>query len=89
MALGIIAAMGFYFLSQAYRLAQPSTIAPFEYVAVPLSVLWGFLFWKDVLGLQSIIGMLLIVGSGLYIFGSQKLLKSKYVLGFFKIRVRR
>lgn len=87
--LGLIAAMGFYSLSQAYRLAQPSTIAPFEYIAVPLGVIWGYLFWKDMLEPRSVAGMLLIVGSGLYIFGSRKFLTSKNVLSIFKIKIRR
>jgi drug/metabolite transporter (DMT)-like permease len=87
--LGLIAAAGFYFLSQAYRLAQPSTIAPFEYIAVPVSVIWGYLFFDDVLGYQSIIGMVLIVGSGLYIFGSKNEFTKKYVLSLFKIKIRR
>lgn len=87
--LGLIVATGFYFLSQAYRLAQPSTIAPFEYISVPLSVVWGYVFWKDILEPQSVIGMVLIIGSGLYIFGSKKLLTNKYVLSIFKIKIRR
>ena len=87
--IGLISAAGFYFLSQAYRLGQPSTIAPFEYIAVPLSVVWGYIFWKDILEPQSVIGMVLIVGSGLYIFGSKKVLTNKYVLSIFKIKIRR
>jgi drug/metabolite transporter (DMT)-like permease len=87
--IGLIAAMGFYFLSQAYRLAQPSTIASFEYTAVPLSVVLGYIFWKDIPGPQSIIGIMLIVGSGLYIFGSKKLLANRYVLSIFKIKIRK
>lgn len=86
---GLIAAGGFYFLSQAYRLAKPSTIAPFEYIAVPLSVVWGYVVWKDILEPQSIIGLVLIVGSGLYIFGRKKTFVSKYVLSIFKIKIRR
>jgi drug/metabolite transporter (DMT)-like permease len=72
-----------------YRLAQPSTIASFEYIAVPLSVVWGYLFFKDILELQSIAGMVLIVGSGLYIFGSTKGLTNKYMLSIFKTKIRR
>jgi drug/metabolite transporter (DMT)-like permease len=89
MLVGLIAAAGFYFLAQAYRLAQPSTIAPFEYIAVPLSVIWGYLFFKDILEFQSVIGIILIVGSGLYIFGTKKGLTNKYVLSIFKIKLRR
>jgi drug/metabolite transporter (DMT)-like permease len=87
--LGLMAALGFYFLSQAYRLASPSTIAPYEYTAVPLNVVLGYIFWKDILGPQSIIGIMLIVGSGLYIFGSKKLLANRYLSSFYKIKIRK
>jgi drug/metabolite transporter (DMT)-like permease len=86
---GFIAALGFYFLSQAYRLAPPPAIAPFEYIAVPLSVVLGYIFWKDALGPTATIGIMLIVGSGLYIFGSKKLLSNRYVLSFFRIKIRK
>ena len=90
LSLGLLAAAGFFSLSQAYRLAQPSKIASFEYIAVPLSVLWGYLFWKDILELQSIVGMMLIVGSGLYIFkGKKGLAANRYVLSLFKNKIRR
>lgn len=89
MAIGFISAAGFYCLSQAYSLAQPSVIAPFEYIAVPLGVIWGYLFFKDSLGYESVIGILLIVGSGLYIFGHKNGLTNKYVLSIFKIKSRK
>jgi len=82
--IGLFAAVGLYFLSQAYRLGQPSTVAPFEYIFVPLSVIWGYIFWKDTLEPHSIIGMILIIGSGLYIFRSKKVLTNKSVLSIFK-----
>jgi drug/metabolite transporter (DMT)-like permease len=86
---GLLAALGFYFLSQAYRLAPASAIAPFEYTAVPLSAVLGYIFWEDILGSQSIIGIVLIMVSGLYIFGSKKLLANRYVLSVFKIKTRK
>lgn len=89
LSLGLIAAAGFYFLSQAYRLAKPSTIAPFEYVAVPLSIIWGYLVWRDVLEFQAIIGMVFIVGSGLYMFLGEKGFSNRYLLSLFKIKIRR
>ena len=64
---GVIAALGFYSLSQAYRVARAATIVPFEYIAVPLSVLWGYVFWNDLPRSHMIIGMLLILGSGIYV----------------------
>ncbi len=72
LCIGILGCVGIFCLTQAYRLEQPSKIAPFEYGAVPLGALWGYLFFKDILDLQSIVGIILIVGAGLYIFRSQK-----------------
>jgi drug/metabolite transporter (DMT)-like permease len=71
--LGLMSAAGFYCLSQAYRLAPPARIAPLEYIAVPLGVLWGFLFWQEVPGIRSFLAMALVVGSGLFILGRGRL----------------
>jgi drug/metabolite transporter (DMT)-like permease len=65
--LGVIAALGFYLLSQAYRVARVTAVAPFEYLAVPLSVALGYLVWGDVPTGYTIAGATLIVGSGLYV----------------------
>lgn len=64
---GLIAAFGFYFLSQAYRLAPATSVAPFEYVGLPLAALWGYLFWSEVPAGTTVLGVVLIVGSGLYV----------------------
>jgi len=64
---GLIAAFGFYFLSQAYRLAPAASVAPFEYVGLPLAALWGYLFWSEVPMATTVLGVVLIVGSGLYV----------------------
>ncbi len=66
-SMGLVSSAGIYFLSQAYRLGQPSQIAPFEYIAVPLSVVLGYLLWNEVLALKTAIGIALIIASGLYI----------------------
>jgi len=40
--LGMISGVVGYSLSQAYRSASAATVAPFEYVALPLSIFWGW-----------------------------------------------
>jgi S-adenosylmethionine uptake transporter len=69
---GVLVAIVGYMLSQAYRVANASIVAPFEYVTLPLALLWGYLFWGEIPDLQAAIGMALIVGSGLYIFLREK-----------------
>jgi len=72
-ACGLIAAFGFYFLSQAYRLAQATIVAPFEYVSLPLAAVWGYLFWSEVPDGPTVFGISLIVGSGLYVLHRESL----------------
>ncbi|MDE0727796.1 MAG: DMT family transporter [Alphaproteobacteria bacterium] len=66
--LGLLSAVIGYTISQAYRLAPPATVAPFEYVAMPLAVLWGWLVWDYLPSMQILGGIILIMGAGLYVF---------------------
>lgn len=66
--LGFNAAIIGYCLSQAYRLADAATVAPFEYIGLPLAVMWGWLIWADLPDWEVWLGMLLIMGAGLFVF---------------------
>ena len=65
--LGLVWAVGMYLVARAYSAAQASVAAPFEYIALPISALWGFLFWQEVPTEVTWIGAVLTIGSGLYI----------------------
>ncbi|MCA9916220.1 MAG: DMT family transporter, partial [Anaerolineae bacterium] len=65
--LGLVWAVGMYFVARAYSTAQASVAAPFEYIALPISAMWGFLFWQEIPTTATWIGAALTVGSGLYI----------------------
>jgi S-adenosylmethionine uptake transporter len=65
---GVMVGIGSYLLSQAYRIAQARTVAPFEYTGLPFAVLLGFLVWGDLPDFISVAGILLIAISGLYVF---------------------
>lgn len=64
---GVTVAITGYCLSQAYRLAHAGLVAPFEYVAMPLAVIWGIAFFGEYPDSWTITGILLIIASGLYI----------------------
>ncbi len=66
-ALGLISGVGFFALSQAYRLADASVVTPFEYTYLPWAVLWGFVFFGNLPDVETWVGLLLIVGAGLFI----------------------
>ena len=65
--LGLVWVGGMYFIARAYSAAQPSVIAPFEYISLPINVIWGLLIWHEVPTWLTWIGALLTIGSGLYI----------------------
>lgn len=66
--LGMNAAIIGYCLSQAYRLADAATVAPFEYVGLPLAVFWGWAIWGTLPSWEVWTGIALIMGAGLFVF---------------------
>ncbi len=66
--IGLMSAMIGYSLSQAYRLGTAAVVASYEYVALPLAVLWGWLVFGEVPGPAVWLGIALIAGAGLYVF---------------------
>ena len=69
--LGLIAAIGLLSsviaiaMSAAYRAAEASFLAPFEYANLPLVLLWGFLIFGDFPNTLALFGMLLIASGGM------------------------
>ena len=74
LAIGAINGVGGYLMSQAYRISQPAAIAPFEYVALPMSVMWGVVFFGNWPDMITYAGMTLICGSGLYVLHREMVL---------------
>jgi len=64
---GLLSGVGAYCLVQAYRAAPASVVAPFEYAMIVWAVLWGYVFWGNVPGLTTLVGVTLTVGAGLYL----------------------
>ncbi|MGR3492839.1 MAG: DMT family transporter [Shimia sp.] len=65
--IGIATAMGGYLISHAYRVAEAAVVAPFEYIALPLSILWGWLIFGEVPDVVAFAGIALILTSGLFV----------------------
>lgn len=72
LTLGTVSAVIGYLISQAYRLADVAVVAPFEYVAMPLAVFWGFVIWGDWPDPVAWIGIALIIGAGLAVGLSER-----------------
>ncbi len=67
-ALGLCSGVIGYCLSAAYRLANAATIAPFEYIGLPLAILWGWLVFAEWPEPATWLGCALIIGAGLFVF---------------------
>ncbi len=78
--LGLVWASGMYFIARAYSVAEASVAAPFEYVALIFSVLWGFAIWGEIPTLMTWVGAFLTVGSGLYILYREQKVRTKKVV---------
>ena len=63
---GVGSAIGGLLISQAYRLCEAALVAPLEYAAMPMAILWGVLVFGDWPDSWSWAGILLIICSGIY-----------------------
>lgn len=72
---GIAGALGHLCIIQAFRYAPASVVAPFSYSSLIWSILFGFIVFQDQLPMATLLGAVLIVGSGLYIFFRERKLK--------------
>jgi S-adenosylmethionine uptake transporter len=68
LGIGLNIALIGYCLSQAYRLGDAATVAPFEYIGLPLAVFWGFVIFGDLPVWEVWVGIALILASGLFVY---------------------
>ena len=71
-ATGVTATLAFLFLFKAYSIASPAVVSPFEYSILFWSPLIGWLYFDEIPSLNTVIGILIIVSSGVYIFIREK-----------------
>lgn len=64
---GALGGFGHYLLIRAHRIAPASTLAPFIYTQIVWMALSGYLVFKEVPGIWTVVGASIVVGSGLYI----------------------
>lgn len=64
---GLTSALGFMFMSYAYKNAQASRLAPFEYVMIIWVTLLSYLVWTEIPDLATVTGIGIIVLSGIYV----------------------
>jgi len=85
--LGLNSAIIGYCLGQAYRMADAATVAPFEYVGLPLAIFWGWAIWGDLPSLIVIMGTSLIFGAGLFVFIRERM-KNQHIVSAQRVHRR-
>ena len=66
--MGLFSLLGHYANARAFQAAPAATVTPFNYSALLWATLTGFLVFRDLPDGWTLLGALVIVGSGLYIF---------------------
>jgi drug/metabolite transporter (DMT)-like permease len=66
-AIGLTGGMLQILMTQSYRYAEASVVAPFDYVVLLWATLFGWLFFADVPSWQVLTGAALVIASGIYV----------------------
>jgi drug/metabolite transporter (DMT)-like permease len=72
---GLFLSVGYVTIIAAMRFGDISLTAPFRYVAVVFAIVLGYLVWRDVPDVMTILGSAVIVGTGLYTFNRERMLR--------------
>lgn len=73
--LGFNGALAFYWLSKAYCVAPASAIAPFEYTYIVWAIIFGYVFWSEIPSSSTLIGVLVLISSSIYIWHRERRLQ--------------
>ena len=73
--IGLCASVGHFFLILSLKYADASKLAPFSYFEIVPNILIGFYFFGDFPDGYTFLGLLIIVGSGVYVFIRESSLK--------------
>jgi drug/metabolite transporter (DMT)-like permease len=71
--LGLSGALGQYFITDAFRRAQPAVIAPLEYTALAWGMMFDWLIWNTSPSTRMLVGASIIVASGLYVIRRERM----------------
>lgn len=66
-SMGLVAAIGHFLLIKAFEFATASELSPFNYFEIVGATLLSYLFFDFLPSSQSLVGLMLVIGSGLYV----------------------
>ena len=66
-AVGLMLTVGAWLISRAYTVSEAALVAPFEYIAMPLAIFWGYVIFGEWPDTTAWIGIALVIGAGLFL----------------------
>lgn len=72
LGVGVLGALGQHFITEAFRHARASVVAPFEYTALLWAVSFDWLVWDHAPNSRMFVGGAIIVASGLYLIQRER-----------------
>ena len=73
--LGILGGLGHFTLIKAYSVSPVATVAPFTYSNLLWAIGYGYLVFGNLPDQWTVIGAIVIISSGLYIFHREQIRK--------------
>jgi len=71
---GLCVAAGHYLMIETFRFAEAKIVAPFRYTGIVWATILGFIIWGQLPDKFGVLGVFIIIASGLYILHRQRLL---------------
>jgi drug/metabolite transporter (DMT)-like permease len=78
--IGITGALGQMLLIQAFRVASPARVAPFEYTALLWGLMFDWVLWRTLPDQRTLIGGAVVTASGLYVIYREHLRSTVVVM---------
>jgi drug/metabolite transporter (DMT)-like permease len=65
--LGVLASTGQLLMTMAFRHADASALAPYNYTSIVWATLFGYIAWGETIGLVALAGIALVIGSSIVV----------------------
>ncbi len=79
LGVGFFATLSHMMMTYALSLAPSATLAPLQYLELPVATLFGYLVFRDFPNSLSLIGIAIIIGAGLYMIHRERVTSKKLI----------
>ena len=69
---------GYHFIIVAMRVSETSIVSPFRYTAILWAIILGYVLWGDVPNPLAFTGIVVLVGSGLYLMHRERVARREF-----------